>query len=256
MVIAPLVLLGVAALLLCMPAPRLVISEETTRITAPLTADGYIDFFKALELKTYPPELATDDNGFRVFVRAFGNVGEATTLSDPEFYRLQKYEKLSLDPDTPPTYTLPLAPHVVIKNFYEAKEEKVPDKVDALWQNPWTLEQLPMFEDWINECDVPLDAIAEMIRQPIFMPPLLHHPAYAETGRYGSLFSLLLPDVQTFREIARMFQARAMYRIAQGNIDGAIDDKLTIHRLGRLKTTRCLPIGLTNVMFRWMRLPK
>jgi hypothetical protein len=30
-----------------------------------------------------------------------------------------------------------------------------------------------------------------------------------------------------------MFQVRAAYRIGQGNIDGAIDDKLTLHRLGR-----------------------
>ena len=69
----------------------MVISKETTRITAPLTADGYIDFLKALEEHSYPPELATDDNGFRVFVRLFGNVGET---AHSEFYRLQKYEKL------------------------------------------------------------------------------------------------------------------------------------------------------------------
>jgi len=53
--------------------PALVISEETTRITGPLTADGQINFFKALEQWASPPELATDDNGFRVFVRLFGS---------------------------------------------------------------------------------------------------------------------------------------------------------------------------------------
>jgi hypothetical protein len=40
--------------------------------------------------------------------------------------------------------------------------------------------------------------------------------------------------VQGFRKIGRIFQARATYRIANGNIDGAIEDKLTMHRLGRL----------------------
>jgi len=234
--IAPLILLGIAALLWCMPAPRLVISEETTRITGPLTADGQIDFFKALELEMYPPELATDDNGFRHFVRTFGNVGEASTLSDPEFYRLQKYEKLGLDPDVPPTLVFPKYPLDVFRDYYkESEKEKPSDKqLRAILERPWTLEEFPMLADWIAEIDEPMDAIAVMIHKPIFMPPMYHNSAYAETGKFGSLTFILLPDVQFFREIARMYQARAMYRIAQDNIDGAIDDKLTLHRLGRL----------------------
>jgi len=43
-----------------------------------------------------------------------------------------------------------------------------------------------------------------------------------------------MSDVHLFRGVARLFQARATYRIGQGNIDGAIDDKLALHRLGRL----------------------
>ena len=59
---------------ICLYAPPLKISPETTRITGPLTADGQIDYFKALEERIYPPELATDENGFRDFVRLFGFV--------------------------------------------------------------------------------------------------------------------------------------------------------------------------------------
>jgi hypothetical protein len=40
--------------------------------------------------------------------------------------------------------------------------------------------------------------------------------------------------LQFTRSFARHFQARANYRISQGNIDGAIDDKLLMHRLARL----------------------
>ena len=266
MAIAPFVLLGVAALLLFMPAPRLVISEEITRVTGPLTDDGYIDFFGALELAMMPPELATDENGFRLFVRAFGNVGEATTLSDPEFYRLQKYEKLGLDPNTPPTLVFPSTPLKIIEDYYAATEEEPPWMLPDSPRNsarswtqsnigdrPWTLEEYPMLADWVNEIDEPLNAIAEMIRKPIFTPPLYHNSAYAETGKFGSLISILLPEVQAFREIARMFQARAMYRIAQGNIDGAIDDKFTIHRLGRLTAPKgCLVQVLVGIAIEGM----
>ena len=87
---------GGVLFLLWMPAPALVISEETTRITGPLTAEGQIDFFKALEQKMSPPELATDDNGFRIFVRTFGAID--TLFFSQEFYRLQKYENWDLIP--------------------------------------------------------------------------------------------------------------------------------------------------------------
>jgi len=54
----------------------------------------------------------TNDNGFRMFVQLFGNVGET---ADSEFYRLQKYEKLGLDPHVPPTLTLPPEPYEILK---------------------------------------------------------------------------------------------------------------------------------------------
>jgi len=219
------------------PAPPLVISAVTTRVTGPLTADGYIDFFKALEQYTCPPELATDDNGFRDFVRLFGDVGDYSNGVEEEtreFYRLQKYEKLGLDPDVPPTLTLPVAPQKIFEDFYKAKEEEAPRL--NLVDHPWTLEEYPMFADWIKEIDTPLDAIAEAIRKPIFFCPLLQSPESVQSGKPQNLIAILLSDVQSTREIARTFGARATYRIAQGNIDGAIDDQLTLLRLGRQMT--------------------
>jgi len=47
----------------------------------------------------------------------------------------------------------------------------------------------------------------------------------------GNIFSSL-------RDVARIFTARANYRIGQGDIDGAIDDKLTVYRLGRQITQK------------------
>jgi len=228
-------LLGGVLFLLWMPAPALVISEETTRITGPLTADGHIDFFKALEEKIYPPELATDDNGFRIFVRTFGDVGDYSGMVEEEnleFYRLQKYEKLGLDPNAPPTLVFPKEPLTIIGDFYKEKGEEVPRR-QISFDRPWTLEEYPMLADWVAEIDEPMDTIAEMIRKPVFMPPMLHNQESIETGKPQDLTSIILPDIQTCRSIARIYLARATYRIGQGNIDGAIDDKLTVHRLGR-----------------------
>jgi hypothetical protein len=207
----------------------LVISEETTRITGPLTKDGHIDFLQALEKWSYPKELATDNNGFRVFVRQFGDAGYDGEPKDREFYRLQKYKKLNLDPNIKPTHTLPPEPQKIISDFYKANVPR-----DKNWGQPWTLAEYPMLANWVRDIDKPLDAIAEAIRKPVYAFPLLQSPESAAAGKPQNLFETLLPDVQMARTIARHFQTRALYRIRQGNIDGAIDDKLLMHRFGRL----------------------
>ena len=218
-----------------LPAPPLVISEETTRITGPLTAEGYVDYFKALELRTYPPELATDENGYSIFVRLFGDVGSYHDLSDQdrEFYRQQKYEKLGLDPDVPPTLVFPNEVDYVMQNYYKGTDEEHSWTSLLVGSRPWTLEDYPMLADWVNKIDEPLDAIAEAIRKPVFCYPLLQSRVSAEAGTLQNLIAMMLPELQLYRGIARIFHARATYRIGQGNIDGAIEDKLTIDRLGR-----------------------
>ncbi len=218
--------------------PPLVVSTKTTRITGPLTADGQIDFLKAVEQWSYPPEMATDDNGFRVFTRLFGDCGDygsSMTPADQEFYRAQKYDKLGLDPKAPPTMVLPRHPWKIVEEHFKTAGVDIPEGTELKLRNKlWTLDEFPMLADWVKECDAPLDAIAEAIRKPVFMPPLLQSPESYHSGKPQNLISLLLPDIQSLRDTARLFQARAAYRIATGNIDGAIDDKLTLIRLGRL----------------------
>ena len=230
------------------PTPPLIISEDTTRITGPLTAKGRIDFLKALEQHITPPELATDENGYRLFVRQFGDLAEYYTgigVENREFYRLQIYEKLGLDPDIPPTLTLPEHPFAVLKTYYETTENAIPEHyldsraelsaeiLEELWNSPWTLDDFPMLADWTAEIDEPLDAIAAAIAKPVFFVPLVQYQVSRQTDTtpiaYPSIGNSLL-----FRRIMRMFSIRATYRIGQGNIDGFINDRLTLYRLGRL----------------------
>jgi len=220
------------------PSPPLVISEETTRVTGPLTERGYIDFFKALEQRFTPPELATDANGYRDFVRLFGDIAYKREPEDREFYRLQLYEKLGLDPDVPPTMVLPDIPVKIIEDFYN--ERGVTGWRSFLPEpggEPWTLEKYPILADWVNEIDAPLDAIAEALRKEVFYPPLLLTSEVTQRAVPPELFSILLGETtRTYNfsfGIIQHFSARAGYRIAQGNIDGAIDDTISILRWSR-----------------------
>ena len=105
-----LVLLAVFVYWNFLRTPRLKISKETTYITEPLTSDGTrVDYFAALEQELYPPEMKTDDNGYRLIVRALGdvpeNLQENETRGDAEARAAQVYEKLGLDPAIEPTMT-------------------------------------------------------------------------------------------------------------------------------------------------------
>ena len=221
--------------------PVLVISEETTRITGPLTADGQINFFKALEQWASPPELATDDNGFRVFVRLFGS---SSITKDDDFQRLQMYEKLGLDPKIPPMSALLPTPFRIIENHYRTLGKDIPADLRQQWNTRklWTLEQFPMLNNWIKDVNAPLDAIAVAVRKPVFFMPLLQSQESALSGK-GQMDVIRTNNILLtclFGDITNNFSARAIYRVGQGDIDGAIDDKLTIRRLARLNSQKHL----------------
>ena len=214
----------------CVYVPPLVISEKTTRITGPLTKDGRIDFLKHLEATTYPPEMKTDDNGFRVFLRTFGDISESR---GNEFMRRQRCEKLGLDPDEKPTLQMPKEPERIVEEYYKQKGETAPEKPREFFAKPWTVEEYPMMKDWITAIDAPLDAVTKMVRKPVFFFPLLESEEAIDVVEPEDLMGIMLPDMHLAREIARQFQARANHRIAQGDIDGAISDTISVFQLGR-----------------------
>ena len=179
----------------CIYAEPLKISPETTYITAPLMSDGKrIDYFRAIEERLYPPEMKTDDNGYRMLVRTIGDPTkyfssdfdrEKGTMvrhdHNPEPYRLQVYEKLGLDPMVPPTIKI--------------------------------------------ESDAGLDLLGKAVRKPIFYAPNVRENFARFGGSDGKL--------NVFRDFARAIQARAQDRIKTGNIDGVIDDTITCYLLAR-----------------------
>jgi hypothetical protein len=213
----------------CIYAPPLVISEKTTRITSPLTESGQIDFFHYLEETCYPPELATDDNGYKIFVQKFGDI-----FSNDEFYKKQKYEKLGLDINIPPTMKLPPSPFQIIREYFNNHNQHtiLHEKVKDL-KNSWTLDEFPMLSEWVAEIDEPLDAIAEMIRKPVFFFPYLQDKEFYNSSEPQHLCDLCYDDITGLSNLVYQYQTRANYRIAGGDIDGAIDDKITICKLAR-----------------------
>ena len=230
----PLVLLAVFVYWNFLRTPPLRISKETTYITQPLTADGArVDYFAALEQELYPPEMKTDDNGYRLIVRALGastdTEWEPDEGIDREARAAQVYEKLGLDPAVKPTMTF-MEPYHFLRMYAdrEGLDEKQAYELDTKVYEPWTLDDLPMMEPWLEQNGPVLDLVGLAVRKPQFRIPLTrskHAILFADTP--------FLSEIQTMRSFARMLQARAQYRIGTGDIDGAMADVISCQRLGR-----------------------
>ncbi|MHB0961528.1 MAG: DUF1559 family PulG-like putative transporter [Pirellulaceae bacterium] len=213
--------------------PRLTISKETTYITQPLTDDGTrVDYFAALEQDFYPPEMKTDDNGYRLIVRALGAASENReneTSGEAEARTAQVYEKLGLDPAIKPTMTY-IEPYEFLREYVtrQGLDEKQTDDLEARAYEPWTLADLPMMGPWLEKNGPVIDLVGEAVRKSTFRFPLIrpHEDSIL-------LEMIVLGEIQRTRSFARMIQTRVHYRIGMGDIDGAIDDVITCKRLGR-----------------------
>ena len=124
----------------CFRAVPLRISPETTFITEPLTSCGkQVDYFLALEQLLYPPEMKTDDNGYRMILQSFGLPEGRNEYS--ENLRRQFYEKLGLDPDVEPTHEFKSPWAYFDGDDYRAFEDTI--------ASPWTLDDLPVLAAWL-----------------------------------------------------------------------------------------------------------
>ena len=243
------------------------ISPETTYITEPLDASGkWVDYFKAMELKLYPAEMKTDENGARIIVRALGIGEEWKRWEDVELRHAEiYYEKLGLDLTVPPTHYF-LEPYEYFKlakthkqDVYEAQKQKMYDRCVAdkekteyaVWEpdaythfqfsTPWTIEDNPLMEHWLHDCSSALDIIAEAAAKPAFMFPLVR--LRDDTKPWMNLGVRL---ENTTRRYIRGLQTRANYRIAQGDFDGAFDDIIACYRLDRRLEYRVNHFGIAS----------
>lgn len=232
----------------CLRTPTLRISEETTYVLGPIRSDGKgIDYFRAIEEWSYPPEMKTDENGYRMIVRACGDMptreryqynkktGIYDTIAvDPEPYRLQVYEKLGLDPNEPVKLKLEspdtVLMHYDMKNPAQNGEDDVTQKyMKYSRRGYWKLEELPELKEWLEESGPGIDLLGEAVRKPVFRMPMVRENE--DTALVESVISL--SEMQLLREFARAANGRAQYRIGIGDIDGAIYDALTILHMER-----------------------
>ena len=217
--------------------PPLRISRETTYITEPLTSDGTrVDYFAAFEQFSYRPEMKTDDNGYRLIVRALGAggtpSGHAPKSPEDQIREQEIYRKLGLDPQVAPTmvHESPqdyLYRHVRAQGLDESQQYELEFALESRLSAPWTLSELPMMGPWIEQHQAIAALLGEAVRKPFFLtvPCRPRHP--------DSRDLFVCDDVPRIREFGKILQAFSCYRIGDGDLEGGMYDLISCARLAR-----------------------
>jgi hypothetical protein len=225
------------------PEPRIVVSRETTFITAPLRPDGLPDYpAHALDLlgRDVPPE----DNAAVALLHA-------TWPMDLEAPQLTAVRRALGIPDTPPDVApivwaetdeaLKLALNELLGPLPPASAD-VPVPADARRTEidlvigrsqgtPWTAAECPPLAAWVARNSPALDAVVAGADRPTYvMPPADLLVATPDRSLLNSTPADLVP----LRYVTRALSSRAMLHLGEGRTMAAWRDIHAIHRLGRL----------------------
>jgi hypothetical protein len=212
--------------------PQITVSKETTFITEPLTADGYVDYLAALNA-VVSNGVTPENNAAVPLYQAVGpkDVPEACRDHVAKMLGIEplpiegKYLEdstafLRRNPPKQPATASPGGENDPVRTA-EAQFEKAQ-------QRPWSKDEFPLVAAWLAENEKPLELAAAAARRPRFYFPLF--AAHDST----TLIEVLLPLAQHSRTATRALSTRAMLRLKSGKIDEAWQDILACHRLARL----------------------
>jgi hypothetical protein len=206
------------------------VGYDTTRLTEPRNPDGSIDFLAAVDAY-FGRGVTFDNNAAIPLLQILGPAAVPKTQApdaltsrlgmpplppDGNYYvNFDDFKKSRPDlPTTAPTTSpsgLPEPENPPIKSAWRAKEH-------------------PLVAEWIAANQKSLDRLLVATRRPRF------HIPFDVPPKPELMISLHLPHVVPTRDLAAAAASRATLRLAAGDVDGAHQDLLAVHRLGRLFT--------------------
>jgi hypothetical protein len=207
-------------------APKLPVGKETTYVTRPLDAEGYIDFEAALN-ERLGKGVTPEQNANVLIWQAIGPRPDGIVMPGEYFKRLGIPE-----PPAAGAYFRNLRAYLKGQRGIEA------DEIDALCQQhdqttkrPWSKKEYPHIAAWLHANEKPLALVLEASRRPQYFSPLVSPRTEA---RRSTLLNCLLPNVTKSQELAKALAARAMLRTEEKQFDAAWEDLIACHRIGRL----------------------
>jgi hypothetical protein len=239
------------------PNAPIVVSRETTYITEPLGADGLPDYEKYLVERRsadvtpennaavllwqalFPSELEEKD--YAAVATALGieripseEDALAPAYNNDNLKKLRELLREKYKSQTPAESVAAAADNSLGVDPMAPPSDPLETLADTLLGNmmsqPWTSEQVPPMAEWVAANQKPLDLIVEASKRPRYFMP---SPTLVNRQR-DMLVSMMMPHIQSVREVARSLPTRAMWHIGEGRPKEAWQDILAVHRVARL----------------------
>jgi len=232
---------------------HITISKETTYVTEPLLPDGRVDYVGAInEIKGRG---VTPETNMAIPLIQLLGIDRAYS-ENPAFCKLMEVTsaELRLRPDTPRFYrfadfeqTLDDVPKDQRYDIYDPNDRGGSEEFRAnrnalelhqklAMHGPWSAEEFPYCNEWIERNGPVLDLAVEASRRPDYFIPRVDIED-------STVFSASYEFSEKIFEVAKCLAARAMLRYGRGEIDGAWRDTLALARL-----TRCNS-GIKEIVF-------
>lgn len=189
--------------------PVITPGQATTRVTAPRDAEGYVDFLAAMDAHL-STGIRHEDNAHVLLLEALGICDGATPFTNA---LRRKHGLLDWSPGA--------------LQFARVSGKDI-GSLEASHTVRWTRDELPAMADLLDSNARSLALIAQASRQPHYYRP------WPRTSPVDTTWGQLLPDVQTYREVARQLWSRVLLHTGEGRIAEARTDLMTMHRLARL----------------------
>ena len=207
------------------PRPKITVDKSTTFFTAPLRADGTVNYVQALD-ELLGKGLTKENNLFFGLLQISGT---GSNQFAPKFanYLLKRY-------------ALQETKDIWIPYKAEnPQNHKEADVLDSLYKAPWKKADHPRIAEWLAQNEEALARITEAAKVDHYMIPMWG-------GDDGRMLYVLLPSLSRNREYGNTLCSRATLRLGSGDLAGCQQDLLTAHRLGRLMTQK--GILITNLV--------
>lgn len=192
---------------------RIVVSPETTFLVEPVDEQGYLECVKALNL-ALSQGVTRENNAAVLWLEAVGFRAEGNVLQ----FQAQELGCEVPDESEPFYRDAASQPRNKLTLFVPLEQH------ERVTSGPWKGSEYPEALAWVEANEQALSKVAEAVKRPVYYVP-----------REGaSVWSILLPDVQQTRAVARCLIARAYLRLEQGEFDLAWEDLMTSSRLARM----------------------
>lgn len=203
------------------------IGYATTRLTGPLLPNGAVDYATAMD-HVYGVGVTPENNAVPLLLEAVWSV---PVNNDPgvKAYRTKLLAMLHIKPFKTHLRIYDYWDWVIAKlgtNLTNAQWKFNITRVDPTFRlRPWTAQEFPLAAQWVHNSAGYLMLLHQAVQRPYYYLPIIH---IVEKHNWGS-YNLW------FRFLAVAATARAMFRLGQGDTQGAIQDIADTQRLAELE---------------------